>query len=283
MLRCEEKLRLATTNRVAARLVGMGTSHQNHAAQTAAAAMPHLPKPPERLRRPALFLDLDGVLAPLAPTPDAVIPDARRTAVLKSLAERLGGRVAIVSGRTIAEIDRIAESAAASASGVHGLERRRADGSLDRAEADPAVKAALAAFHGFARTRPGLIVEDKTVSAGLHYRQAQGEADAVEALAERVAGETGLTLQPGNLVVELKTPGTDKGTALKAFMAEPPFAGAVPVMLGDDLTDEHGFEAAAALGGFGVLVGPPRQTAARYGLPDVDAVLAWLEAVEVAA
>lgn len=258
----------------------MGTSHQTTAAQTAADAMPRLPEPPARLDRPALFLDLDGVLAPLALTPDAVIPDARRTAVLRRLTERLQGRVAIISGRTIAEIDRIAERAAASASGVHGLERRRADGSVDHAEPDPAVRAAVAAFHGFARTRPGLIVEDKTVSAGLHYRQAQGEAGAVAALAERLAGETGLTLQPGNLVVELKTPGTDKGTALTAFMAEDPFKGSAPVMLGDDLTDEHGFEAAAALGGFGVLVGPPRETAARYGLPDVEAVLAWLDSVE---
>lgn len=241
---------------------------------------PQLPPPPVALLRPALFLDMDGVLAPLAATPDAVVPDARRTAVIRDLAERLNGRVAIISGRTIAEIDRIAESAAASASGVHGLERRRADGSLDRAEADPAVRDAVAAFHDFARTRPGMIVEDKAVSAGLHYRQAQDQSEVVVALAERLAGETGLTLQAGHLVVELKTPGTDKGTALTAFMAEAPFAGAVPVMLGDDLTDEDGFRAAAALGGFGVLVGAPRATAARYGLPDVDAVLAWLDAVE---
>lgn len=245
-------------------------------------APPQLPPPPVALLRPALFLDMDGVLAPLAATPDAVVPDARRTAVIRDVAERLNGRVAIISGRTIAEIDRIAESAAASASGVHGLERRRADGSLDRAEADPAVRDAVAAFHDFAQTRPGVIVEDKAVSAGLHYRQAQDQSGAVAVLAERLAGETGLTLQAGHLVVELKTPGTDKGTALTAFMGEAPFAGAVPVMLGDDLTDEDGFRAAAALGGFGVLVGAPRATAARYGLPDVDAVLAWLDAVEEA-
>lgn len=259
----------------------MGTSDLTiDAANAAAEAMQSLPEPPTRLPRPALFLDMDGVLAPLAPTPEAVVPDARRTAVLRGLAARLDGRVAIISGRTLAEIDRIADNAAASASGVHGLERRRADGSLDRIEADPAVRDAVAAFHRFASTRPGVIVEDKSVSAGLHFRQAQDEAKAVEVMAERLADETGLTLQPGNLVVELKTPGTDKGTALSAFMAEAPFAGAVPVMLGDDLTDEDGFNAAAALGGFGVLVGPPRETAARYGLPDVDAVLAWLDAIE---
>ena len=81
------------------------------------------------------------------------------------------------------------------------------------------------------------------------------------------------------MVLELKTPGADKGTAVAAFMQEAPFKGAAPVMLGDDLTDEYGFEAAAALGGYGVLVGPERKTAARYRLNDVDDVLTWLEAV----
>ena len=243
-------------------------------------AASHLPPPPVRLPRPALFLDMDGVLAPLADTPDAVVPHPERTAALRAVAERLDGRVAIISGRTIAEIDRIAEASAASASGVHGLERRRADGSLHRTEAAPAVREVVAAFKDFASTRPGIIVEDKTVSAGLHFRGAPAEEKAAMALARDLADRTGLTMQAGNLVVELKTPGTSKGTALTAFMKEPPFAGAVPVMLGDDLTDEDGFRAAEALGGFGVLVGPPRETAARHGLPDVDAVLAWLNAVE---
>jgi len=241
----------------------------------------YLPPPPRLLPRPAaLFLDMDGVLAPLAETPDAVVPHPERTAALRAVAKRLDGRVAIISGRTIAEIDRIAEAATASASGVHGLERRRADGVLHRAEAAPAVRDAVAAFEAFASSRPGIIVEDKAVSAGLHYRGAPAEAAAALALARRLADETGLTLQAGNLVVELKTPGSSKGTALTAFMQEPPFAGAVPVMLGDDLTDEDGFRAAEALGGFGVLVGPVRESAARYGLPDVLAVLAWLNAVE---
>jgi trehalose 6-phosphate phosphatase len=78
----------------------------------------------------------------------------------------------------------------------------------------------------------------------------------------------------------LKTPGASKGTALKAFMEEAPFKDGVPVMLGDDLTDEDGFRAATELGGFGVLVGPPRETAARYGLTGVTAVLDWLERLE---
>lgn len=238
-----------------------------------------LPPPPVRAEGMALFLDMDGVLAPLAATPDAVVPVARRTAALKAVAGKMEGRVAIVSGRTIAEIDRISDHAVVSASGVHGLERRLKDGSIRRQTADGGVARALRAFQLFAADRPGMIVEDKGVSAGLHYRQAPDQAKAAEDLARRLQAETGLTLQPGHMVMELKTPGADKGTAVTAFMQEPPFKGAIPVMLGDDLTDEYGFAAAAALGGYGVLVGPQRSTAARYRLDDVDAVLTWLEAV----
>lgn len=240
----------------------------------------HLDVPPTRLERPALFLDMDGVLAPLAATPGAVGPVARRTEVLRALDERFGGRVAILSGRTLAEIDRISDGAARSASGVHGLERRRRDGETDRADAPESLRDVVSAFETFALSRPGILVEDKGISIGLHYRQAAEHGDAATALATRLADENGLTLQAGHMVLEVKTPGSDKGTALAAFMTEIPFIGSIPIMLGDDLTDEHGFEAAKALGGFGVLVGPERKTAARYRLDDVDAVLTWLETVE---
>jgi len=238
-----------------------------------------LPRPPVAAQGIALFLDLDGVLAPMAPTPDEVGPVARRTAVLKAVQDRLDGRVAVVSGRTIREIDRITDRALESASGVHGLERRLKGGPVQRTTADAAVARALDAFHAFAADRQGVIVEDKGVSEGLHYRLAPDQGAAAQRLARQLQAETGLALQPGHMVLELKTPGADKGTAVAAFMQEEPFKGATPVMLGDDLTDEHGFEAAAALGGYGVLVGTERETAARYRLDDVDDVLTWLEAV----
>jgi len=240
---------------------------------------PRLAVPPTNITLPSLFLDMDGVLAPIVPTPDAVVPDPRRTAVIRRLDQALSGRVAILSGRTLADIDRISDGAARAASGVHGLERRRGDGSRIAAAADPAVRDAVAAFRDFARDHPGILVEDKGVAAGLHYRQSPDSRDAATELAGTLARRTGLSLQPGHMVLELKTPGSDKGRALDAFMQEAPFAGSTPIMLGDDLTDEYGFEAATRAGGFGVLVGPPRSTAARYGLDDVDAVLDWLERV----
>lgn len=241
-----------------------------------------LTPPPARFDRLALFLDMDGVLAPLAETPDAVGPTPRRAAVLRRLDLQLGGRLAIISGRTLSEIDRISGAGPLAASGVHGLERRRRDGSLDTALADEGVATATDALMAFQVDHPGVIVEPKGLSVGLHYRQAPQAKEPALALARALADDTGLALQSGVMVVELKTPGADKGTALTAFMGEPPFKGALPVMLGDDLTDEDGFRAARALGGFGVLVGPPRETLATYGLAGVDAVLDWLEAVSQA-
>jgi len=236
--------------------------------------------PPERLRRPALFLDLDGVLAELAPTPEAVGPDARRAAVLTRLTARLEGRLAVISGRAIPDIDRILQRGVALVSGVHGLERRGPDGRLLRAGPAPGVAAAAAAFDRFAATRPGAFVERKGLATGLHVRLAPHLAEAARALAAELAEKHGLTHQPGHLIEELKTPGADKGRALAAFMAEALFTGSTPVMVGDDLTDEHGFAAAAAHGGFGVHVGAPRPTAAVYRLPGPTAVLAWLDRIQ---
>ena len=249
-----------------------------------AEAPPRAPLPaPETPREPvALFLDMDGVLAPLAPTPDAVVAEPRRTAVIARLVKALDGRVAIVSGRTLDEIDRIADYASPAAAGVHGLVRRRADGDETAFTPSPGVAQAAEAITAFAAERPGLLVERKGVAVGIHYRQAPQYEAEVRALADDLAATHGLSVQPGVLVVELKTPGADKGAALTAFMTEPPFKGARPIMLGDDLTDEHGFLAAEALGGYGVLVGPARPTAARYGLSGPDAVLDWLDSVSAA-
>ena len=231
------------------------------------------------LSRVALFLDLDGTLAPIESRPDLVGPSPKRTAVLKALGEQLNGRLAVISGRSLTEIDRILEGAAPAAAGVHGLERRTGDGRLLSRAPHPGVKIADQRFSDFAQGDDGLLVERKRQSVALHYRNSPQRADAVLALAESISGDTGLVLQRGHMVAELRTPGGDKGDALTAFMTEPPFVGALPIMVGDDLTDEAAFRAARELGGFGVLVGEDRETAAQYRLNDVEAVLDWLSAL----
>ncbi|HEY9216679.1 MAG TPA: trehalose-phosphatase [Phenylobacterium sp.] len=230
------------------------------------------------LERTALFLDLDGTLAPIASRPQDVKPYPRLTALLERLETALGGRLAVLSGRTLADVDRIVEGRVTPVAAVHGLVRRTSDGQIHERSPHPRLPAVAEAFRVFAQADSGLIVEDKGHSVALHYRLAPSKAGEATALAERMAQETGLSLQPGHMVMELRTPGPSKGDSLRQFMAGAPFEGASPVFVGDDLTDEPAFRAAAALGGFGVLVGPARTTAARWRMDDVTAVLAWLEA-----
>lgn len=226
----------------------------------------------------ALFLDLDGTLAPIAARPQDVRPDPRRTGLIESLETALEGRLAVVTGRTLADVDRILEGRVAAVAAVHGLVRRDALGRLHEKAPHPRLHEAAEAFRAFAARDSGVLVEEKGLSVALHFRLAPRQADAARACARRLARETGLTLQDGDMVEELRTPGPTKADSVLAFMAEAPFKGATPIFLGDDSTDEDGFAAARALGGFGVLVGAARPTGARYRLADVEAALAWLEA-----
>jgi trehalose 6-phosphate phosphatase len=226
----------------------------------------------------ALFLDLDGTLAPIAERPQDVVPDPRRTSLLERLSRRAGGRLAVITGRSLEDVDRILEGCVLPVAAVHGLVRRCSDGRIERAPPHPGVVEAGTAFRALAEGDPRLLVEDKGVSVALHYRQAPEAAGIANAAATRLAADTGLWRQDGSMVVELRTPGASKGDSVRAFLAEAPFVGARPVFLGDDLTDEDGFAAAAGLGGYGVLVGPERPTKAGFRLRNVDQALDWLEA-----
>jgi trehalose 6-phosphate phosphatase len=247
------------------------------AAKRQAMADPLRPPSPGLLDGAALFLDFDGTLVELAESPDAIrVPEGLRP-LLQRLSERLDGRVALVSGRAIEDLDRHLGPSGIAVSGSHGLELRFADGS----EVAPAVPAGLdaaqAELAAFVAADPRLLVEEKPASVALHFRRAPERAGEAEALAAVLAERSGLAVQPGKMVVELRPHGADKGDALRRLMREPPFAGARPLFMGDDLTDEHAFRAAAELGGGGILVGAARDTAASWRLEDVAAAAVWLE------
>ncbi|HEY5411121.1 MAG TPA: trehalose-phosphatase [Caulobacteraceae bacterium] len=236
------------------------------------------PRPLPGFGQIALFLDLDGTLAAIEPRPEDVGPEPWRTSLLHQLQERLGGKLAVISGRSLGEVDRILEGAVTAVAAVHGLVRRRADGMVEEAPADPGLVDARARLEALAAGHPELRLEDKGVSIAIHYRLAPEFGEAVRNEATSIAADCGLTLQLGDMVAEICSPGCDKGSAVKAFMRESPFQRALPVFVGDDLTDENGFRAARALGGVSVLVGQLRPTAADLRLEDVAAVRAWLEA-----
>ncbi|MDR6626013.1 trehalose-phosphatase [Caulobacter segnis] len=235
------------------------------------------PPPLNLARRPALFLDLDGTLAPIMPRPDDVGPDARRADVLARLRERFEDRVAVVSGRSLPDLDHILGGGVTSIAAIHGLVRRTAGGGVVELQPHPGLDDARRILGELADCERGLLFEDKTLSVALHYRNAPACAEAVIEAAERLSQSTGLVLQLGDMVAELRTPGADKGSAVAAFLNEAPFVGATPIFVGDDLTDEDGFAAARRLGGFGVLAGKSRPTQADFRLDGPDAVLGWLE------
>jgi trehalose 6-phosphate phosphatase len=234
-------------------------------------------RPPLLPAQAALYLDFDGTLAGFAPHPDGVTVDESLPALLSGLRERLGGAVALVTGRRLASLDALIAPDRFPGAGLHGLELRRQPGATVRADDTAEAGTLLRKLQERFAEDPRIVVEDKGPAVALHYRRARARADeCIAAMRELVAG-TDLQVIEGHAVVEARPPGIDKGGALRSLSAQPPFAGRQPVFVGDDATDEDGFHAAALLGGYGVKVGQGT-SAARYRIEAVEDVHAWLRA-----
>ncbi|MEW5562229.1 trehalose-phosphatase [Enterobacter asburiae] len=225
----------------------------------------------------AFFFDLDGTLAEIKPHPDQVtLPEPIRL-TLHQLAQQQQGALALISGRSMSELDALAAPYRFPLAGVHGAERRDIKGQLHRVELPPTLAAELR--HWLNEQAPpleGCEVENKGMAFALHYRQAPQHQRAIESLAqEAVKRFPGLALQPGKCVVEIKPEGINKGAAVSAFMQEAPFLGRLPVFVGDDLTDEAGFAVVNAAGGISVKVGQGK-TQAHWRLASVADTHHWL-------
>ena len=229
----------------------------------------------------ALFLDVDGTLLPIAETPDEVAVSARLRAALHVVAPALDGAVALISGRSIAGLDRLFVPLRLPIAGLHGLERRDAAGKVHEAEGGAGLDDWRAALRAFADSHPGVLLEDKGRALALHYRRAPGAEAAARQLVADMAGtdEGRVRVIFGKMVIEIASSLADKGMAIAAFMGEPPFAGRRPVFIGDDVTDEDGFAMVNKLGGYSIRVGDVATSAAAYQFPDVASVVDWLQAL----
>jgi trehalose 6-phosphate phosphatase len=228
----------------------------------------------------ALFLDVDGTLLDIAAHPDDVRTTPRLKLLLRRALTRLGGSVALVSGRSIANLDQLFSPLILPAAGLHGVERRSADGAVHYSMAmDDRLHAVKQRLMGFAERHPGLLLEDKGAAIALHYRNAPVLGEPCRDIMREMAHAAGpeFHVQEGKMVLELKPSGQDKGTAVQRFMREPPFAGRKPIFIGDDVTDEDGFAAVNALGGLSIRVGENGPTSARWRISDVGGFLGWLE------
>jgi trehalose 6-phosphate phosphatase len=225
----------------------------------------------------ALFLDFDGTMVDIAPQPQAVHVPQPLLAVLQDLHDYLHGAVAVISGRPIAQIDEFLHPLRLSVAGVHGAERRGADGQVHLLDTHP-LDEVEAAARALAQEHPGLLVESKRGSLALHYRQRPELAElCLRTMQQAVDASPGLTLLRGKMVAEAKPGGASKGHAIEDFLSEPPFAGRVPVFIGDDITDEVGFSTVQGRGGLGIKVGVGA-TVAWHRLPDPTALRTELEA-----
>ena len=226
--------------------------------------------PPVLPANAALLLDCDGTLLDLAATPSAVIVPDGLVAALHRIRDRLDGALAVVTGRPIAQIDALLGGAPTAVAGEHGATIRVAPGAATREVALPVpptawIEHAAAAVESF----PGALLERKRRGFVLHYRLAPAAGPELERTArELVAADPRFAVMPASMAWEVKALGVDKGTAATAIMAVPPFAGRVPVFIGDDVTDEDGMAAARAMGGHGFRV------ADAFG--DAGGVRAWL-------
>lgn len=228
----------------------------------------------------ALFLDVDGTLIEIAETPQSVHAPHSLKQLLNSLELRLEGALALISGRSLANLDQLFAPLRLCASGIHGLERRDALGTLIEPIFDAS---SLAIVHEelqhFTAQHQGLLLENKHYSLALHFRRAPELAELVHdkmtSLLPRLDEQ--FVLQAGKCVLELRPSAWNKGVAVAAFMREPPFRGRTPLYIGDDVTDEDAFKVVNNLQGYSIRVGCYSDTNARHRLADVQAVHHWLQ------
>lgn len=228
----------------------------------------------------ALFLDIDGTLLDLAPTPDAVVVPDRLRDDLATVSALLGGALALITGRTLASADALFAPGHYPVAALHGADIRFPDGSGQSVTVTPGFLEARAMLRRQCPERTFL--EDKGCALALHYRRApelQAEVEALMQAAADVAGSD-WTLQRGKMVVELKPAASGKDRALARLMQMPPFAGRRPLAVGDDLTDAGMFREAQRLGGLAVRVGAsPAEPQPDLQLPAPADVRAWLASI----
>lgn len=231
--------------------------------------------PPLLAGREALFLDFDGTLTEIVARPELVFIEPTLIALIERAQRRLGGALAVISGRPLREIDAYLLPLQLPGGGQHGAELRVHGNATPQRRVWPGVAAAAEQVRRRYGDDPQLIVENKGATVAMHYRAAAERAAECQAFMRELGVQFGLDVLVGKMVVEIRPRDLHKGRAVEALMRRPLFARRIPVFVGDDTTDEDGFAFVQAHGGYGVKVGAG-DSGARFRLDDVHAVHSWL-------
>jgi len=237
--------------------------------------------PPAAPRSPwCLFLDIDGTLLDIAPTPDSVTVDFTLLDLLRRLERACDGAIALITGRSIASVDALFAPLLLPVAGVHGFERRNAQGHYFRPGfVGPGLSYLRSEVTALAQSLHGVLLEDKGCAFALHYRQAPNLEETIRLRVARLISVAlpAFELLDGDHVVEVKPVEHDKASAIEAFMQEEPFHGRTPVFIGDDATDLDGFAAMKRFDGLAIAVGSRIPGERRLAGP--RDVRAWLESL----
>lgn len=231
--------------------------------------------PPEIPEKAALYLDFDGTLIEFGRRPELVVVPRELLVLLSDLADRYDGALAIVTGRALSSVDALLTPLVLRGAGLHGAELRPDPALPARVLRVPQLPEMVAELGAFARSDERLLIEDKAATVALHFRLAPERSQDCEREMRRLAARFGFEVIVGHCVVEARLPGISKGSAILELSQKRPYLGRTAVFVGDDTTDEDGFEAVQSLGGISVKVGPGA-TRARYRLESVGAVHQWL-------
>jgi trehalose 6-phosphate phosphatase len=204
----------------------------------------------------ALFLDIDGTLIDLADTPDGIVVPPDIGSNLDRISKRLGGALALVTGRALPYADDLFAPFHFPIAGLHGAERRDPDGTITRIDAHPTFERLKTDLYLEAQQWPGVLIEDKGAAVAAHYRQAPQFQATVEMAMVRYRDLAGpdFTLQRGKMVLEIRPARASKGDALVSFLEKSPFKRRLPIAVGDDVTDEAMFRVANELGGHSIRI-----------------------------
>lgn len=229
-------------------------------------------------QRTCLFLDVDGTLVDLQPRPEDVFIDDELIALLTRIHAQLQGALALISGRPIRELDNLFAPLHLPVAGIHGFERRSTHNVVHRPTvANAKLDIARDHLNSLVANQPDLLIEDKGAALALHYRSDPELADLAERCMQECDQMLGseYELLEGDCVIELKPSLQNKATAIEAFMKEDPFAGRIPIYIGDDRTDFDGFGAVRRHAGVDIAVGD--RVPARWRLENPAAVRSWLQ------